>query len=281
MHTELDKTSCSNCGAPLAGQWCAECGQKALSSRDRRFGHVLGQFAHELLHIEGKLPRTLAALIFRPGLPSQAYLEGRRVVYLSPVGLFLLVNLLYFIAPPMTDFNVTLYDQYHVQPYSALIQPMVDARLDNREIEFDDYAEHYNQLNLNLARSLIILHLPLLALALKLMLIRRPIYFAEHFIVATHLFTFLLLLTLVHFPMRWLIIWLGQIGLDINTLVVYNTVWRSFPLIILIHWLLSLRRCYQLRWLTAIAVTLGLVVATVISHFIFRLVQFLAVFAAS
>ena len=250
-----------------------------MSESDRRFGHVLGQFAHELLHVEGKLPRTLGALIFKPGLPSQAYLEGRRVVYLSPIGLFLLVNLLYFIAPPMTDFNVTLYDQYHMQPYSALIQPMIDARLDSRDIEFDVHAVQYNQINPNLARSLIILHLPLLALALKLMLIRRPTYFAEHFIVATHLFTFLLLITLIHFPVTWFLIWLRQSGFEFNSLVIYNTVWRAFPVFVLIHWLLSLRRCYRLGWLGAIATTLGMVIATVISHFIFRLVQFMAVFA--
>ena len=281
MRPKPGKTRCSNCGAPLAGQWCAECGQKALSSRDRRFGHVLGQFAHELLHIEGKLPRTLAALIFRPGLPSQAYLDGRRIVYLSPIGLFLLVNLLYFIAPPMTDFNTDLYEQYHLQPYSQLIQPMVDARLESREIEFDRYAEQYGQINTNLARSLIILHLPLLALALKLMMIRRATYFAEHFIVATHLFTFLMLLALVLYPMAWLMMWIQDAGLNFDVNNVFRVLWSSFPLVIFGHWLLSLRRCYRLGWLTAMAVTVGLSVATVISHFTFRLVQFLAVFAAT
>jgi len=281
MPSDQHQSLCANCGTPLEGRWCGQCGQKALSESDRRFGHVLGQFVHELLHVEGKLPRTLGALIFKPGLPSQAYLEGRRVIYLSPIGLFLLINLLYFIAPPMTDFNVTLDDQYHMQPYSALIQPMIDARLDTREVGFSDYAERYNQLNLNLARSLIILHLPLLALALKLMLIRRPTYFAEHFIVATHLFTFLLVLVLVLYPTTWLIIWLGQAAFDVDLIDLFRVLWRGFPLVIIIHWLLSLRRCYQLSWLITIAVTIGLTVATVISHFIFRLVQFLAVFAAT
>lgn len=281
MSSPERESQCGNCGASLQGRWCSLCGQKVLSEHDRRFRHVLGQFAHELLHIDGKLLRTLGALLFRPGLPSQAYLDGRRVAYLSPIGLFLLINLLYFLAPPMTDFNITLYDQYHLQPYSALLQPLIDMRLDSRGIEFDDYAEQYNRLNLNLARSLIILHLPLLALALKLMLIRRPTYFAEHFIVATHLFSFLLLLALLLSPISRLILWLGRLGLTPDLGGLFRLFWSSLPLVIVTHWLLSARRCYRLGWIGAVAMTLGLALATVIVHFVFRLVQFLAVFAAT
>ncbi|MCC5866379.1 MAG: DUF3667 domain-containing protein [Wenzhouxiangella sp.] len=272
---------CSNCASPLKGRWRSQCGQKALSDSDRRIGHLIGQFAHELLHLEGKLPRTLGALIFRPGLPSAAYLAGRRVAYLSPIGLFLLVNLLYFIAPPMTDFNLSLDEQYHVQPYSVLIQPMVDARLARRDIEFDTYAEHYGQLNLNLARSLIILHLPLLALALKLLFIRRQTYYAEHFVVATHLFTFLLLLALLMYPLASLMLWVGQAGFGSDLSGLFRVIWSTMPLVILVHWFLSLKRCYQPGWVLALLATLAFCLATIVSHFIFRLVQFLAVFAAS
>ena len=272
---------CANCASPLTGRWCAQCGQKALTDADRRIGHLLGQFAHELLHVEGKLPRTLGALVFRPGLPSAAYLKGQRAAWLSPIGLFLLVNLLYFIAPPMTDFNLSLDEQYHMQPYSALIQPLVDARLARREIAFADYAEQYGQLNLNLARSLIILHLPLLALALKLLFFRRPTYFAEHFVVATHLFTFLLLLALVIYPLAWLIWWLAQAGLGIDATGFLARLWGAMPVVFLVHWWLSLKRVYQLGWFRAFLAAFAFLLATVVSHFVFRLIQFLAVFTAS
>ena len=262
-------------------RWCSQCGQKALTDSDRRIGHLLGQFAHELLHVEGKLPRTVGTLIFKPGLPSAAYLAGQRVTYLSPIGLFLLVNLLYFIAPPMTDFNLSLDEQYHMQPYSALIQPLVDARLARREVAFADYAEQYGQLNLDLARSLIILHLPLLALALKLLFFRRPTYYAEHFVVATHLFTFLLLVALVLYPLAWLIAWLGQAGFVSDWRGFLALLWRAMPVVILLHWWLALKQVYELGWIRAFLAALAFLLATVLSHFVFRLVQFLAVFAAS
>lgn len=252
-----------------------------LSDRDRRFGHLLGQFAHELFHVDGKLPRTLAALLFQPGRPSEAYLSGQRVRFLSPIGLFLLVNLVYFIAPPMTDFNVTLHDQYQVQPYSGLIQPMIDRRLAEREIDFDAYADRYNQVSLTLARSLIILHLPLLALALFLLFPRRKTYFAEHFIVATHLFTALLLAVLILMPAAYLALWFGRAGFSADWTPVFRLIWKLTPILILLHWLLTLKRCYRIGWLRAVMTTLAMAAATVISHFIFRIVQFFAGFLIS
>ncbi len=281
VSSQPESKHCANCGARLGGRWCSQCGQKVLTERDRRFGHVLGQFAHELLHVEGKLVRTLIALVFRPGLPSAAYLNGQRVTYLSPIGLFLLVNLLYFIAPPMTDFNLDLYEQYYMQPYSSLIQPLVDARVERRETSFTEYAESYERINLNLARSLIILHLPMLALALKLLLFKRQLFYAEHFIVATHLFTFLLLVTLLMYPLGLLIIRAGNAAFGIDFMSVFRIIWGSMPALIFAHWLLSLRRCYRLGWIRAVLLTLALFFVLVVSHFVFRLVQFLAVFLAT
>lgn len=270
---------CANCGSALNGRWCSQCGQKALSDQDRRVGQLVAQFAHELLHVDGKLVRTLRALVLQPGQPSKAYLDGQRVRYLSPIGLFLLVNLLYFIAPPMSDFNLDLYDQYFLQPYSSLIQPLVDARLEGRGVDFDTYGQEYGQLNLNLARSLIILHLPMLTLALWLLFPGKGRYYADHFIVVTHLFTFLLLVALATQPLLRLLWWVGEAGFGADWSGVLRVLWAGMPLLIASHWLFSLKLCYRVGWARALLSTLALALATVISHFIFRLLQFLAVFA--
>ena len=281
MSAPADPRFCSNCGARLDGPWCSQCGQKVLTDRERSFGHLLGQFAHELFHFDGKLPRTLAALLFQPGRPSEAYLRGQRVKFLSPIGLFLLVNLVYFIAPPLTDFNVTLHDQYQVQPYSGLIQPMIDQRLAEREMEFDAYADQYNQVSLTLARSLIILHLPLLALALFFLFPRRETYYSEHFIVATHLFTVLLLVVLIWLPATFLVLWIGHTGFGADWSRAFQLIWNLNPLVILLHWLLTLKRCYRIGWFRTVFTTLAMAAATIISHFIYRLIQFLAGFMIS
>lgn len=272
---------CANCGSALTGRWCGQCGQKSLREKDRRVSQLMAQFAHELLHVDGKLPRTLGALIFHPGRLSRAYLDGHRVRYLSPIGLFLLLNLLYFIAPPMSDFNLDLADQYDLQPYSSLIQPLIDARLERRVIDFDTYAQQYEQLNLNLARSMIILHLPMLALALWLLFPGQGRYYADHFIVATHLFTFLLLVALAMQPLLRLLLWAGAVGFGADWWSAIAVLWASMPLLIAIHWLFSIKRCHEIGWPRLLLSTMALMLATLISHFVFRLLQFLAVFAVT
>lgn len=279
MSSSASSQECANCGAQLQGRWCSACGQRQLTEGDRRLGHLLGQFAHELFHFEGKLPRTLAALVFKPGRLSAAYLQGQRVRYLSPIGLFLIINLLYFIAPPLTDFNLSLYDQYYRQPYSSLIQPLIDRRLEERELGFAALAAIYGEINLNLARSLIVAHLPILALALTLMLWQRRLFFAEHFIVATHLFTVLLLVPLVGLQLIRVATWVGALWFDNGGTLAGQVISVVLPIALAVHWWLALRRAYDLGWVNAFLVTLGLMVALVISHFAFRLVQFFVVFA--
>lgn len=279
--TESARSDCSNCGAPLTGRWCSSCGQKVIEDRDRRFVHVLGQFAHELFHVNGKLPRTLGSLLIRPGQLSRAYLDGQRVRYISPIALFLIINLVYFLAPPMTDFNLGLDEQYHMQPYSSLAQVMVDQRLEHRQLTLAEYATTYNSRNLNLAKSLIVVHLPFLALALSLLVPRRELYLAEHFIVATHLFTFILVISLIMVLGGRIAYLLAESLLPAgwgNNLFV---IWRMVPLAIVAHWLLSIREAYTLGWGRSALITLAMVLALVVTHFIFRLIQFMIVFAVT
>jgi hypothetical protein len=272
---------CSNCRRPLSGHWCAHCGQKVLADSDRRFGHLLGQFAHELFHVNGKLPRTLGALLFKPGQLSSAYLEGQRVRYVSPIALFLIINLVYFVSPPMTDFNLDLEDQYQMQPYSSLIQPLIDQRLTSRDIEFERYARSYESANLNLARSLIVVHLPLLALALMILFPRRRMYYAEHFIIATHLFSFLLVIVLV-LPQAGFWLWrIAQHWLEIDPSTIFNVIRPLMILLIVSHWLMAVRRIHTIGWLRSSLTTIALLLALVISHFCFRAVQFLVVFGVT
>jgi hypothetical protein len=272
--------ACSNCGAHLTGRWCSQCGQKRIEDNDRRLGHLLGQFAHELFHIEGKLPRTLGTLLFRPGGLSRAYLAGQRQRYISPVGLFLIINLVYFIAPPMTDFNMSLHEQIHMQPYSGLIEPLVQNRLESRGIELEGYASQYNQASERIAKLLIILHLPLLALVLLAAFPRRPLYYAEHFVVATHLFSFLLVITLLAAAIR-LTLWFTGITLfDAQWTTMVRLTWNLTPIIGIAWWLLAIRNVYEISWARTLAVVLIWLVGVIVSHMlVYRPVQFLVVFA--
>ncbi len=87
-------SSCANCGAPLSGPFCGQCGQRA--HLHRTIGEVFHEFLHGITHFDGKAWTTLPMLAFRPGKLTRSYIEGQRARYIAPVPLFLLVVFLMF-----------------------------------------------------------------------------------------------------------------------------------------------------------------------------------------
>ncbi|MEO0698698.1 MAG: DUF3667 domain-containing protein [Pseudomonadota bacterium] len=82
-----DETECANCGAPLTGPYCNQCGQKAHVHRTlTAIGHDL---MHGVLHLDGKLAHTLPLLAFKPGLLTRRYIEGERAKFVSPMAMLL------------------------------------------------------------------------------------------------------------------------------------------------------------------------------------------------
>jgi uncharacterized protein DUF3667 len=86
---------CRNCGAAVASNYCPECGQETSLHPPsvREFAHEL---ASHYVAVEGKLWRTLALLVLRPGRLTVEYLAGRRQKYIVPVRLYLTASFLFF-----------------------------------------------------------------------------------------------------------------------------------------------------------------------------------------
>lgn len=90
-------SACLNCAAPLdpGHNFCPGCGQDTGTSRVA-VGDLLREAWAEFVQIDSRLMRTLAALLFRPGLLTREYLDGKRVRYLSPFKMYLVVAALFF-----------------------------------------------------------------------------------------------------------------------------------------------------------------------------------------
>src|SRR5947199_6029718 len=88
---------CENCGAPMAGPFCAQCGQAAVDYR-RSFRHVIVDVLDSFLNFESKFFATIGWLIVRPWHLTNQFLAGRRVRYVHPLRLYLLVSILFFFA---------------------------------------------------------------------------------------------------------------------------------------------------------------------------------------
>jgi hypothetical protein len=86
--------ACLNCSTPLAGDYCHACGQKAHVHRTiAAWWHDL---AHGVLHLDGKIWRTLPMLAWHPGALTRRYIEGERARFVSPLALFLFSVFLMF-----------------------------------------------------------------------------------------------------------------------------------------------------------------------------------------
>jgi hypothetical protein len=94
--------ACLNCGRPLTGPFCAECGQKAVPT-NLTLTEFLQETTHELTHWEGKVPSTLKTLFFKPGLLTVDFLAGRRARWLSPLRLYLICSIAYFLSGPLVE----------------------------------------------------------------------------------------------------------------------------------------------------------------------------------
>ncbi|PYM00498.1 MAG: hypothetical protein DMF13_09830 [Verrucomicrobia bacterium] len=86
---------CENCGAPMAGPFCAQCGQAAVDYR-RSFRHIIVDVLDSFLSWDSKFFATIGWLIARPWHLTNQFLAGRRVRYVHPLRLYLLVSILFF-----------------------------------------------------------------------------------------------------------------------------------------------------------------------------------------
>jgi len=93
---------CANCAAPLAGEYCAACGQ-----RHEPHVHSVSHFAAEafesITHADSRLWRTLWYLLAKPGRLTLEFFAGHRVSYLPPFRLYLVISLLFFLVARLPE----------------------------------------------------------------------------------------------------------------------------------------------------------------------------------
>jgi Protein of unknown function (DUF3667) len=95
LDNSAPRSGCGNCGAALSGPYCSACGQHAQQSA-RSVGALYHDAWHLLTHVDGRLWQSLSLLLLQPGRLTQEYFAERRVRYLPPVRLYLVLSVLFF-----------------------------------------------------------------------------------------------------------------------------------------------------------------------------------------
>lgn len=227
---------CLNCNHPVSGNFCANCGQE---NEDQTVAVKLlfTDFLAELASFDSKLVRTVVPLMIRPGFLTNEYNAGRRVSYLSPLKLYLVTSLVYFLVlssviarmsandlkldetpPAQTTQKAGVqvgksgvhFEGDHLpktEKEYKTAQRKLDAKhrdspfeqfITRQAIKINNDPKDYLQKVMDMIPKVMFFLLPLFALLLKLVYLRSRRYYVEHLIFALHCHAFVyLILTLI------------------------------------------------------------------------------------
>jgi hypothetical protein len=293
------KTYCQNCHYPLAETYnfCPHCGQENSDKRVA-FNTLVQEFFANYIAYDSRLARTIMPFLFKPGLLTNEFVEGRRTKYMHPLRLYFIVSFFYFFAFTLAykedsslvsagstentssaadqddpdeeaGLNVTTnpdslvrgekeqvslfnksfsmdflkdkrtteaqvidsleWKQTFINRY-IVKQGIKFARLDAKSIGtyFSDYL-------LNKASLLMFFMLPIFAMLLKLVYVRRKRYYVEHLTFSLHIhsFAFFMLLLMLLLERMFVSEWIAN----------------TAAIIILLYGVIAARKVYKQSWI--------------------------------
>ena len=213
----IDVGRCVTCGAPLSGPYCARCGERVIEPEALTLRHFLVHtVAHELLGVDGTLWRTLRLLFVRPGRLSLEYAAGRRRPYLNPFRLLLIAIVAYTVmtasgfgvtlnfgpvtvsmAPPSIRRSRPVEDVIQEVDRYGLLRRQMAAK--PQELAGEDARDRFNDRLAAFVQPASFTNVILLAAVLHLAFRRQRRRFLEHAAFSMHVFSFVLLSSVLLF----------------------------------------------------------------------------------
>ena len=272
---------CPSCGIESAGQYCSGCGERKLGPEDRSLMHYLDIVVDFLTHFDSKGYRSLGYLIAKPGFLSVEQLRGVRVRYAKPFSLFLSINVIYYLSIALFGAN-TFTSPLSVQLtqndyYPGFARRQVERQVQVNKTDFATFETKYNERTNVLSKTLIFLFIPIYAVIFYgLFRTRRP-YLVEHAVVATHLWSFILLLLATVVPVIALALmwWFGTPTIAAVLASNDNGVSIFLQLCIAAYLVLMLRRVYTASYWYCASVALSIAWAFFHIVWLYRFLLFL------
>ncbi|HYF32599.1 MAG TPA: DUF3667 domain-containing protein [Chitinophagaceae bacterium] len=201
MHAHV---TCKNCGNQFTGNFCNECGEKVYSDHDKRFSHFLEEAFHFITHFDNKIFRSWWLIMTRPGFVSKQICDGIRRPYYKPVNLFIIGVILYLLFPIFQGLNMPLKNHLN-ELYSPVAERMVENKMKSKKLTMDQVAARFDAKSPKFAKILLLIIIPLSALAIQLLFLKKGRYFFDHITLASEINTFYLYFTFLLLPLLFII----------------------------------------------------------------------------
>ena len=265
---------CAACGAALVGPYCHACGERRPRPDDESLGAFLREQFHEVTSADGRMWRTFRALPV-PGKLTDEHFSGRRGLYLRPVRLFLVVNVVFFLVLTFLGGQAFRGDAalYRANPVYA--GPM-EVAAEREGVSDEAYDAAFGRHADTLSRTLVVLFVPLCAFALAVVLLParppvvRHVVFATHFVVVFMASTVVVAGVLLAVQTLW-----EAVSGPIPFVLGDNVVVPVLVLLWVVYLVAAIRRVYAVPWWGA-AVAGGLVgtVGTLLMMQAYRVILF-------
>jgi len=267
--------TCKNCGNHFEGEYCNICGEKIYHEHDKRFAHFIEEAFHFTTHFDSKIFRSFWLIFSKPGFLAQEFALGRRKKYFSPVSLFMVGIVIYLLFPLLQGMNISfashLSNNNHLHFYALEYWAQHKAHVENMSIE--QLAEKFDHLSPKFSKVLLVIFIPVSALALSLLFgRRRHYYYFDHLMLAAEFNSFYLFTTFFLLPLLILLVSkLFSLGLDVGDTAFF----LSFQGIIIFSFLtIAFKRFYKLNLPFALLNALLFLILYILCIAIYRLFLF-------
>ncbi|MCZ4408357.1 DUF3667 domain-containing protein [Cryomorphaceae bacterium 1068] len=267
---DIVPTTCLNCGASIEGNFCSNCGQSMRDNSDRSVGRLFGEFFSSIFFLDNRLLISLWYSFAKPGQMTVEFLAGKRKKFISPISLFLLFNLVYFLVNPLSDYSLSLYDQIYSQPYSEWTKEWAIAKIQNEGLDGNTYAVSYQKMSDTISKSILIINVPLVAFFVYLVAFKKRRFYYDSLIFTFHFFS-LFLFSLV--LLDWVYDLFDLFPEDVSTFL-YSVLPSTFFILVipLIYATLSIKRFMAIRWYWSIPAGFGVMLSILLVNLFYRFI---------